>query len=86
VHELRFSDSRNAIHAAMGFPADTLLEQSYRNHIDEVAQYLERTHGDRYMIFNLSDKQYDPVRFGNKVSSILESRIGSACYFLFISD
>jgi phosphatidylinositol-3,4,5-trisphosphate 3-phosphatase/dual-specificity protein phosphatase PTEN len=51
----------------MGFPADTLLEQSYRNHIDEVAAYLDRTHDQHYLIFNLSEKQYDITRFGNKV-------------------
>ncbi|ELR15027.1 Protein-tyrosine-phosphatase [Acanthamoeba castellanii str. Neff] len=52
---------------AMGFPADKLVEQAYRNHIDEVADFFECHHSNHYMIFNLTEKHYDPGKFRNRV-------------------
>ncbi|KAL6055483.1 Telomerase protein component 1 [Balamuthia mandrillaris] len=52
---------------AMGFPAEALLEQAYRNRIEEVSMYLEREHAGHYLVFNTSEKHYDPNHFRNHV-------------------
>ncbi|KAL6056042.1 Telomerase protein component 1 [Balamuthia mandrillaris] len=51
----------------MGFPAEALLEQAYRNRIEEVSMYLEREHAGHYLVFNTSEKHYDPNHFRNHV-------------------
>lgn len=51
---------------AMAFPAAG-LESAWRNHIDDVAAMLNQYHKDHYMIWNLSDKDYDYMKFNNNV-------------------
>ena len=47
---------------AMGFPAKG-FEATYRNPLDEVAEFLEQNHAGHYKIFNLSEKPYDQTSF-----------------------
>jgi protein-tyrosine phosphatase len=55
---------------AMGFPASG-IEAAWRNHIDEVADMLNRYHGiDNTLIFNLSDRSYDYEKFGNRIVEV----------------
>jgi hypothetical protein len=51
---------------AMAYPSDG-LEAVYRNDIRDVAAFLDKTHRDRYMIFNLSERHYDNSLFGDRV-------------------
>eukprot|EP01107_Rhizomastix_libera_P003109 TRINITY_DN1537_c0_g1_i2.p1 TRINITY_DN1537_c0_g1~~TRINITY_DN1537_c0_g1_i2.p1 ORF type:complete len:725 (-),score=226.17 TRINITY_DN1537_c0_g1_i2:67-2241(-) len=53
---------------AMAFPADG-VESTYRNYIEDVAKFLDERHMDRYLIFNLSGRDYNYERFGGKVLS-----------------
>lgn len=50
----------------MSFPASG-FEQTYRNRIEDVAQFLEAKHKDHYLIVNLSNRKYDYKKFNNKV-------------------
>jgi len=61
----------------MGFPAENLLEQAYRNRIEEVATYLDEMHGTHYLVFNVSDKTYDPAFFSNRVNYLPHLLINS---------
>ena len=47
---------------AMGFPASG-FEATYRNPVEEVANFLEQNHSGHYKIFNLSEKPYDSKSF-----------------------
>ena len=49
---------------AMSFPASG-MESLYRNHISNVASFLERKHGTAYRIYNFSDRAYDFEKFGH---------------------
>ncbi|KAH3732865.1 phosphatidylinositol-3,4,5-trisphosphate 3-phosphatase [Pelomyxa schiedti] len=54
---------------AMSFPADGVAS-TWRNFIDDVAAFLATKHGSsHYYVFNLSEKEYDETKFGNKVHS-----------------
>eukprot|EP01087_Luapelamoeba_hula_P022946 TRINITY_DN8358_c0_g1_i2.p1 TRINITY_DN8358_c0_g1~~TRINITY_DN8358_c0_g1_i2.p1 ORF type:complete len:793 (-),score=157.75 TRINITY_DN8358_c0_g1_i2:88-2466(-) len=56
---------------AMAFPAENLMEQAYRNDIDDVSAYLQRRHGDHFYVFNLSaEKHYDPYWFNKHVANM----------------
>ena len=50
----------------MGFPASG-LESAWRNHIDDVAKFLKTQHPDKFMIWNLSEKEYDYSKFDNQL-------------------
>ena len=54
---------------AMGFPrsAGQVNERPRANPIEEVANLLNKRHKDRYMIWNLSEEEYDYEAFNNQV-------------------
>lgn len=41
---------------AMAFPASGLIEQTYRNSITDVANYLNSRHHQNYLIINVSSR------------------------------
>lgn len=51
---------------AMAFPASG-LESTYRNSIEDVANYLNKKHGKKYMIINVSMRKYEYEKFGGRV-------------------
>lgn len=56
--------------AVMSFPADGLVESTYKNPIDEVKAFLDNRHYNRYAIFNLSQRRYRADKFFNRVIQI----------------
>ncbi len=40
-------------------------------HFPDVAQMLRENHGDRFMIYNLSERAYDYEKFNNQVNLVL---------------
>ncbi|KAE8668121.1 Phosphatidylinositol 3,4,5-trisphosphate 3-phosphatase and dual-specificity protein phosphatase PTEN [Hibiscus syriacus] len=62
---------------AMGFPAGDMssgffgyVEGFYRNHMEEVFQFFETNHKDKYKVYNLcSERLYDASLFEGKVAS-----------------
>jgi hypothetical protein len=50
----------------MSYPACG-VESAYRNNIQSVAQLLNTKHKDQYLVFNLSERTYDPTPFNQKV-------------------
>nr|XP_058962535.1 tensin-1-like isoform X3 [Pocillopora verrucosa] len=51
---------------AMSFPASG-LETTYRNNLREVAKMLQTNHGDKFMVFNLSERRYDISKLNHQV-------------------
>ena len=64
----------------MAFPADG-VESTYRNYIEDVAKFLDERHMDRYLIFNLSGRDYNYERFGGKVPFTLNLLFINSSYF-----
>ena len=58
---------------AMSFPADG-VESTYRNHIDEVAAMLHKYHEDHFLIFNLTERDYDTYKLHHRAR--IDSRYG----------
>ncbi len=52
---------------AMAYPASDLIEKTYRNSIEDVANYLEDNHAHHYLIINVSSRTYDYSFFKNRV-------------------
>eukprot|EP01091_Cochliopodium_minus_P018634 TRINITY_DN7614_c0_g1_i1.p1 TRINITY_DN7614_c0_g1~~TRINITY_DN7614_c0_g1_i1.p1 ORF type:complete len:679 (-),score=154.91 TRINITY_DN7614_c0_g1_i1:367-2403(-) len=51
---------------AMGLPASG-LQTIWRNNIDSVAKFLKTNHKNHFMIWNLSEKEYDYSKFDNQL-------------------
>jgi hypothetical protein len=49
----------------MSFPASG-FESTFRNNIDDVVKFLQEHHGDKYMLYNLSNRKYNYDKFGDK--------------------
>ena len=47
----------------MAFPASSLIEKTYRNSIDDVANYFNLNHHEAYLIINVSSRPYDYAKF-----------------------
>ena len=52
---------------AMAFPASDFIEKTYRNSIEDVASYLDETHPNKYLIINVSSRNYDYTIFKKRV-------------------
>lgn len=52
---------------AMAFPASGIIEQTYRNSITDVANYLNENHHENYLIINVSSREYDHRYFNGRV-------------------
>ncbi|KAH0995811.1 hypothetical protein GBA52_019675 [Prunus armeniaca] len=63
---------------AMGFPAGDIssgifgyVEGFYRNHMEEVINFLETQHKGKYKVYNLcSERLYDASRFEGKIAMV----------------
>eukprot|EP00211_Chloroparvula_japonica_P016492 CAMPEP_0119149450 /NCGR_PEP_ID=MMETSP1310-20130426/43350_1 /TAXON_ID=464262 /ORGANISM="Genus nov. species nov., Strain RCC2339" /LENGTH=190 /DNA_ID=CAMNT_0007141559 /DNA_START=30 /DNA_END=598 /DNA_ORIENTATION=- len=51
---------------AMAFPGEG-IEKTWRNDINTVAEFLHEYHGDKFRVWNLTDRSYDYNKFDNKV-------------------
>lgn len=58
--------TRNLYFAAMSFPASG-LESTYRNSLADVAFMLHQKHGNKYVVFNVSERRYDISKLNNQV-------------------
>lgn len=52
---------------AMAYPASQLLEKTYRNDIQDVADYFEENHPNHYLVINVSSRSYDYTPFNHRV-------------------
>ena len=53
---------------AMSYPSDSLIESMYHNNQDDIADYLNKYHPKKYLIFNLSGIRYTSEdKFNNSV-------------------
>ena len=43
---------------AMSYPSDSFIESMYHNNQDDIAEYLNKYHPNKYLIFNLSGIPY----------------------------
>ena len=50
----------------MAFPAEG-MEAAYRNNIDHVAGLLSKQHSRHFLLYNLSNRDYDISKFGGQV-------------------
>ena len=54
---------------AMSYPSDSFFESMYHNDVDDIAEFLNKNHPKKYLIFNLSGKPYNPEKFNNSVKN-----------------
>ena len=52
---------------AMSYPSDNFIESMYHNNQDDIADYLNKNHPKKYLIFNLSGIPYDSEKFNKSV-------------------
>ena len=53
----------------MSFPASSTTEKFYRNDIDQVAEFFNYKHGDKYKVFNMSNRDIDESKFAQPTIS-----------------
>lgn len=53
----------------MGFPANA-VEGMYRNNLEDVALMLKKKHNNKFMIWNLSEREYDYQKVDNMVPAV----------------
>ena len=53
----------------MGFPANA-VEGMYRNNLEDVAALFKQKHNGKFMIWNLSEREYDYAKMENQVDMI----------------
>ena len=54
----------------MSFPSEG-VESAFKNHIDEVKNYLDYKHKSSYAVYNISQKSYRTIKFENRVGIYL---------------
>ena len=53
---------------AMSYPSENLIESMYHNDQDDIAEYFNKNHPNKYLIFNLSGIPYtNKAKFNNSV-------------------
>ena len=52
---------------AMSYPSDNFIESMYHNSQEDIAEYFNKNHPKKYLIFNLSGIPYDSEKFNNSV-------------------
>ena len=52
---------------AMSYPSDSFIESMYHNSQEDIAEYFNKNHPKKYLIFNLSGIPYDSEKFNNSV-------------------
>ena len=57
--------------SVMSFPAEG-VESAFKNHIDEVRNYLESRHRNCYAVYNLSQRSYRATKFENRVRRLFD--------------
>jgi len=50
----------------MAMPSEG-MQTAFRNSLDDVAGLLQTEHGQNYMVYNLSEKEYDTTKFNDQV-------------------
>lgn len=55
---------------AMSLPAEGIIETAYRNDMSEVSKFLNEHHDKMYMVFNLSQKNYNTAKFDHRVGEV----------------
>ena len=53
---------------AMSYPASEFFQKIYRNPIQDVSNFIEQNHGDKFWIYNLSGRVYDKKPFKGRVN------------------
>ena len=53
----------------MSFPGQGTMQTMIRNDATQVKKFLEKQHGQKYRVFNVSEKLYEPERFDGRVSA-----------------
>eukprot|EP01130_Rhizamoeba_saxonica_P004935 TRINITY_DN1994_c0_g1_i1.p1 TRINITY_DN1994_c0_g1~~TRINITY_DN1994_c0_g1_i1.p1 ORF type:complete len:492 (+),score=47.51 TRINITY_DN1994_c0_g1_i1:36-1478(+) len=55
---------------AMAFPAASFIEKTWRNSVNQVLSHLTETHGNNWMVWNLSEREYNTARLENRIIEI----------------
>jgi hypothetical protein len=53
----------------MSYPASTIIEKCYRNHVKDVAKFFISRHPNHYHIYNMSNRPIEIKKFEYNVTS-----------------